>query len=492
MAIQVSGDRLLDLYYANSWPPFPTTLPHRRLRARLQSNPEHGLGPLLAVLQWYGAIYASWTSSDPYYEAALQALQQPATSPFNVQALMLFAVAQHQCDKRESSRGTMDLAVSMALQLHMNEKDFARAYGEGDVVLEESWRRTYYFLYNFDQEFAIITRGLGFVTMDVPIMVDLPCDDEAYESGEIPIPATWKDYQSREFEDVEIVFSSIAYKHDLNTFITDMMKAVQTGGGFDETLVDTVDAKIASWQALLPVCKKDPMRMDGTVDEVMFQCHSSAAILMTIHRPFSVLTYSMEEFSTESFMVLVPFMSNSFPRRAAHTARALRALDIYTKLLAIPSPHEKHSILAMSIAAQFATLQISVCRNLLEDRALDIGRDRLRLMIGFLNTLGMYWPLGKRMAKEIKAIAKAAFLDAQERTQVDSNAEVELTRDEIVWPIHPSTQIDIYAGTVLPMDWNAISSGYASSNSSMYNTSSSSNNTGPAPPAHMYPGSSSI
>jgi len=183
MAIQVSGDRLLDLYYANAWPPFPVALPHRQLRERLQNNPEHGLGVLLTILHWYGAIYASWTSSDPYYENALQALQQPAATPFNVQALMLLAVGQHQCDKKESARATMDLAVSMALQLRMNEKDFARTYGEGDAVLEESWRRTYYFLYNFDQEFAIISRGLTFVTMNIPMTVELPCDDEEYESG---------------------------------------------------------------------------------------------------------------------------------------------------------------------------------------------------------------------------------------------------------------------------------------------------------------------
>jgi hypothetical protein len=183
VAIQVSGDRLLDLYYANAWPPFPMTLPHHRLRKRLQDNPEHGLGALLTVLHWYGAIYASWTSSDPYYENALQALQQPAATPFKVQALILLAVGQHQCDKKANARATMESAATLALQLRMNEKDFARAYGEGDVVLEESWRRTYYFVYSFGQEFAIIARGLTFATMNIPMTVDLPCDDAEYESG---------------------------------------------------------------------------------------------------------------------------------------------------------------------------------------------------------------------------------------------------------------------------------------------------------------------
>lgn len=56
------------------------------------------------------------------------------------------------------------------------------------------------------------------------------------------------------------------------------MNAMMAGGEFDENLVETVDSKIASWQALLPASKKDPMRMDGTIDEVMWQAQSSAAM----------------------------------------------------------------------------------------------------------------------------------------------------------------------------------------------------------------------
>ena len=146
----------------------------------------------------------------------------------------------------------------------------------------------------------------------------------------------------------------------------------------------------------------------------------------------------------------------------------------------------------MSVAAQFATLQISACKNLLEDRALAIGRDRLRLMIGFLNTLGTYWPLGKRMAKEVKAIARAAFSTAQGETQVDANAEIDLARDEIVWPIDASTEIDIYAGTVLPMDWNTLSSGYTSSISSNYNFPNPAINAGSVSSAQIHPSTSNI
>jgi hypothetical protein len=56
------------------------------------------------------------------------------------------------------------------------------------------------------------------------------------------------------------------------------MNSMLEGGSFDERLVATVDAKIASWQALLPACKTDSLQMDGTVDEVMWHAHSSVAM----------------------------------------------------------------------------------------------------------------------------------------------------------------------------------------------------------------------
>jgi hypothetical protein len=183
VVLQVDTDRLIQLYYEYFWHPFPVALPYHIFQERIHTNPEHGLGAVFIIMQWIGSIYAFKVSSKPYYEMALQALKQPATTPFNVQALMLFAVAQHYCEQREEARKTLDVAVAMALQLRMNEQAFAQIYGEGNAVLEESWRRTYYHLYRFDQEFSIGARLLTFVLANIPNTVNLPCDDHVYQSG---------------------------------------------------------------------------------------------------------------------------------------------------------------------------------------------------------------------------------------------------------------------------------------------------------------------
>lgn len=38
----------------------------------------------------------------------------------------------------------------------------------------------------------------------------------------------------------------------------------------NEALVESCDTKLAIWTSLLPSCKKDPLRANGEVDEIMY------------------------------------------------------------------------------------------------------------------------------------------------------------------------------------------------------------------------------
>lgn len=180
----------------------------------------------------------------------------------------------------------------------------------------------------------------------------------------------------------------------------------------------------------------------------------------------------MAEMSTTAFQAPTPFLLPPVSGRSAHTARALKAAELQTKLLAIPCTIEKHNVFSMCVCAQIAAAQISACNNLLEDHALSIARDRIKLSIGFLNAMGSMWALGKAMAKDVRAVARAT-LSVPSRTvavEYDSSVEIEIPRDEVIWPVDPSARIDIYSGIVLPMDWETVSSstgGYASSTSSV-------------------------
>jgi hypothetical protein len=145
----------------------------------------HGLQDLILVLQWVGSLYAPWAPSEQYYEMANRALRCPTLSRscFSVQALMIFAIAQHGSDLKLEARISIDAAIAIALELGINSREFAEHNGEGNPVLEESWRRTYYFLHLTDQHFAVVVNSPFFTMRDIPSLVNLPCDDEYYELG---------------------------------------------------------------------------------------------------------------------------------------------------------------------------------------------------------------------------------------------------------------------------------------------------------------------
>ena len=240
-------------------------------------------------------------------------------------------------------------------------------------------------------------------------------------------------------------------------------------GTFTDSLVASVDVKVAAWQSLLPACKRDALRSDGKVDEVMFMAHEMAAITATtVHRPFSSLAYSVEELTTESFAAPVPFIEPAKAGRSSHTARALNAINIQTKLLAIPCAIEKHNVFTMCIVATLASSQISACNILLDGHGLSIARDRVRLSIGYLNAMASVWPLGKKMVKEVRFVARKtlACLPSTTTQQQDETAVVEIPRDEMIWPVDPSASIDIYAGLSLPFSWEASWNNYTSSSTS--------------------------
>lgn len=185
---------------------------------------------------------------------------------------------------------------------------------------------------------------------------------------------------------------------------------------------------------------------------------------MTMHRPFSSLVYNDAELKLSATTFTAPATTAG---RSVHTARALKVAEIQTKLLAIPCTIEKHSVFSMAISAQIATAQVASC-NLLEDHALSIARDRVRLSIGFLSAMGSIWPVGKAMAKDVRAVARSVVSEPSSLPleQQESIDEVEIPRDELIWPVDPSANVDIYSGLVLPMDWEQITighSGYASS-----------------------------
>lgn len=82
----------------------------------------------------------------------------------------------------------------------------------------------------------------------------------------------------REFADEEVVYSSFTYLFDIGNIVSYIMRTFLETGQFTESLTSLTEAKLAIWKNLLPASKKDPLRHDGKVDEIMYLAHMISTV----------------------------------------------------------------------------------------------------------------------------------------------------------------------------------------------------------------------
>ena len=180
-------DDLLNSYYANFHPAHPCVLPRLFFNQRLEAD-HAGLKPILLVMQYIGSLYISSVPSASFEALVLEALAEsrivtPSSTGHQVQALILYSIAAYWCNEVGKGLSLLDEAISRAVSLGMNQKEFAAVHGGGDSVLEESWRRTWWLVCVTDAHFAGSTHTFPFRTTHIPMNADLPCEEESYASG---------------------------------------------------------------------------------------------------------------------------------------------------------------------------------------------------------------------------------------------------------------------------------------------------------------------
>ena len=184
---QTQIDQLLAQYYTYFHVAHPCVLPRWALWIRLTSEPVVS-EVLLPVLLYIGSIFTPAVDSAPLATAALQAITSARSSsdpfsPFYTQALLLYTIAVYWCNEPENGRHLLDEVIGGALNLGMQRAEFASQHGQGDRILEESWRRTWWMIYITDAHIAGSTHSFPTQTGVVQITTDLPCEERQYESG---------------------------------------------------------------------------------------------------------------------------------------------------------------------------------------------------------------------------------------------------------------------------------------------------------------------
>ncbi|EFY94996.1 Zn(2)-Cys(6) zinc finger domain protein [Metarhizium robertsii] len=409
----LESDPFIDLYYKCFHTFHPLVLPRHRLQVYSRdATKSERIKPVVSGIRYIGSLYArSDQSGQLAAKAASDIADARAASspcPFLCQAQLLYSIVLFWSSDRPQSQTHLDDAIDAATLLGMSRQEFADAHSDGDAVLAESWRRTWWQLYIVDSHYAAIRRDTEFRTRDIPATADLPCEEQEYNAGVIPTPDSLADFDSREFASDNHVYSSFAYLIGATRGVAQIMAATppdrKTSPPIE--LVEAVDAMIDGWLLLLPECKRPLMSKTGEMDELLFYAHMSIhAYMVGLHRPYSNLLFDPLE-KISSCFVCPPESHSVSDTTAIHTMRCLASIEAQVRIMTLPKRPFCHSPFTLCMVTTGTIPFLSACKFLFTGAKLSIAREQIRLTIGCLKSLGEVWPQGARTVKEIQAIAR--------------------------------------------------------------------------------------
>ncbi|KAH7174311.1 uncharacterized protein B0J16DRAFT_375188 [Fusarium flagelliforme] len=420
----LADDPLIISYYKNFHVLHPFVLPLHRL-VKICETPSSSCSfiAITPVMRLIGKLYENNEWSSPLQtEIESRISELPPSDPMQVQCRLLYSIALFWSSNTTKAKEEIDTATSVAVELGMHKREFVDAYG-GDVVLMESWRRTWWMLYTVDAYYAGTLGTMNLKAFHVEATVDLPCEEDGYESSVIPEPHTVEDFESREFADEDIQFSSFAYligavrAAALAISVTPKRATRQDS----ERMIQSADSVIDAWLLLLPKSKK-VMRDDGSIDELMFQAQLLVHVAtIGMHRPLSDLRFNPIE-NVSSCARQAPTETPKADLINVHTKRVLKSIDAQIQLLALPVRPFHHTPFTTCMVSEGTLSLLSACKYLLRDKELAIARDQIRLTIGCLKALGEVWARTAKNVKEIQTIARHVL--GLEKASVSRSSEV--------------------------------------------------------------------
>ncbi|KAF5679199.1 C6 transcription factor [Fusarium heterosporum] len=377
----LTEDPLIISYYTNfhHLHPFAPPLQHFVRLCQQTQEPSLDFNALVIVMRLIGHLYTAheWSHTlQSHCETRIS--QLPSSDPVRVQCKLLYSIALFWNNFRVEADREMETAKNIALSLGMHRKEFATANGAGDGVLIESWRRTWWML-----------------VFHIEASVELPCEEADYESGIISQPRTLEEFNSREFSDDDIEFSSFAY---LIGAVKCAALAISASPKYatrkdSEHIIQSADSVTDAWLLLLPKRQKPVMRNDGAIDELMFQ----ANMLVHVFNPVESASSCAREPPPD---IPKPDLIN------VHTTRILKSVNAQIQLLALPVRPFHHTPFTTCMMSEGTLALLSACKYLLQGKALAIARDQIRLSIACLKSLAEVWPRTARNVKEIQTIAR--------------------------------------------------------------------------------------
>jgi len=382
---------------------------------------------LEAAMRYVGSFYvekAPTTALGLEAERSIYHMDH-AKDPFTVQAMLIVVIGLDGYTYQEKALQILIDAQNLALELGMNNREFAYMNGNGSEVLAESWRRTWWELFVVDGMIAGVHQRSTFRLNEIASDVLLPCEEKDYASGLIPPSHSIQDFDDESFDSRDLVYSSFTYRI---AAIRNLGRVLATRQIVLDNVssIDRIDAYLVSWKLHLPESKKTFISSDGKLDEMIFQAHMiSAATTILLHREHSQLDSSVASNVTSCapHKQIVPGESYN-----VHAAKTIQAAQDISKLISLPVPLAKHTHFFTCVVTLASIVHLSCWSALMLFHDDDL-KQQLRLNTGALKTLWQVWPSAGQAFGQVKGVAQEIFTLKKQQAEIGfwtdfSNEEV--------------------------------------------------------------------
>ncbi|KAJ6011434.1 C6 transcription factor [Penicillium sp. IBT 35674x] len=402
-------DRFLRLFYENFHIAHPILVPSALYRDR--QYPDF----LQMVVNFVGAHYISSSPVQQYKEKVIAELScSTDRSPSMVQAWLIYSIAIYARGEWQEAQDAFSRSVEIALELGMNQRDFAASTQPETSIEAESMRRTWWELYITDVFMAAPFKNTTFQCSTMAPEVALPCEDSAYTGTcDIPAPRKILDFKRRVFSPDETVFSSSSYRIEA---VTILCRALVLNGlrDYHRDHLQAVENALVSWINHLPSKKLDIVDSYGNIDEMMFQAHMTIAYAtMLLHLPRSDLQPVLSQSDDQFWPVATRHLASTL-NRSIHSIKATEASRRLSDAISLCPNVPKHTPFAIPALALCGMIQLatSIKHN---EECFDHHYNRVTLILGCLKSTKRIWSLADAAYDHLRASAADNLSDSMER-----------------------------------------------------------------------------
>ncbi|GKU01547.1 c6 zinc finger protein [Fusarium langsethiae] len=401
-------ERCIDYFYSHFHAAHPFVLPRETL---LSIAHEAALEPVVAAMRWIGSLYipACPHRGQLFQEAyRLVYKHDRRKDGFLVQALLLLLICLDGQGLQEKAQEILSKVERIAIEIGLNTISFANIHGRGMLVLEESWRRTWWELFVIDGLIAGIHKKTNFPLFDFMSDVALPCEEYQYLSEplkDIPHPVYLEDVDDSGFYGLNCEFSSFTYRIRSAQILGKLLRNRPATGPCDENL-SRIETLLTDWRRSLPQSKKDGLYHNGRLDEMMFQAYMIAhTTSILLHQPYSQLNLSSSQLADPSIL------HGSNDSLDAHTTYTIYSAAEISKLLThrvslLSHTHFLNYVVRMSSTVHLTKWALPLAPH--ED-SYNSTRRYIRLNNTVFSRMSLVWSAAEREGRSVKSMAQDIY-----------------------------------------------------------------------------------